>query len=375
MPLMRARQTAIGGASLGLTLKLWAMDASHTPSAPIDGLPAGAASADGAQPAGPSWFDQAGPSEQDTARRSRRRQQGPAPTLVPIRTLGSNHRSRIQRHLLALNTDDRYLRFGYPATDEQIRRYVQSLNFERDDIFGIYNRRIQLVAVAHLAYSTDAQFQSCAEFGVSVSASVRGRGFGSRLFDRAVMHARNQNVRLLFIHALSENAPMLAIARKSGARLERDGSETEAYLTLPNATLDSHIAELVEEQMAQTDYQLKLQAQRFVRAMKSVNRTSEAWLRTVQRVATDAVDRAADAAVDAVLDAVPDRLADKVIERLRERGEDTTVPNEQAELQPDLLHPLPPAGSAGLGDSTRGAQQQGEVPDAALAPERVAGPS
>jgi hypothetical protein len=38
-------------------------------------------------------------------------------------------------------THDRYLRFGYPANDEQIRRYVDQLNFDRDELFGIFNRR------------------------------------------------------------------------------------------------------------------------------------------------------------------------------------------------------------------------------------------
>lgn len=30
--------------------------------------------------------------------------------------------------------------FGYAANDEQVRRYVSGLDFERDEIFGIYNR-------------------------------------------------------------------------------------------------------------------------------------------------------------------------------------------------------------------------------------------
>ncbi len=68
---------------------------------------------------------------------------------------------------------------------------------------------------------------------------------------------------LLFIHALSENQAMLRIARNGGATLERDGSETEAHLRLPPATLETRVAELVEEHMAETDYQLKVQARNF----------------------------------------------------------------------------------------------------------------
>jgi GNAT superfamily N-acetyltransferase len=185
------------------------------------------------------------------------------PVMVPIRSIGPNHLTRIAAHLLALEPQDRYLRFGYMANDEQVQRYVDGLNFERDEIFGIYNRKLELIAMAHLAFSTDAKLSSCAEFGVSVLASARGRGYGARLFDRAVIHARNEGVGMMFIHALSENTAMLNIARKGGAAIERDGSESEAYLKLPPADLDSRMTEMVEEQIAQTDYRLKVQAKQF----------------------------------------------------------------------------------------------------------------
>ena len=186
-----------------------------------------------------------------------------ASSLIPIRSMGPAHAKRITAHLLALGPHDRYLRFGYAANNEQVERYVAGLNFERDEVFGIYNRRLQLIAMAHLAFSTDPQLKSCAEFGVSVLSHARGRRYGARLFDRAVMHARNNGVGMMFIHALSENTVMLNIARKAGATIERDGSESEAYLKLPPADLDSRMTEMVEEQIAQTDYRLKVQAKQF----------------------------------------------------------------------------------------------------------------
>lgn len=186
-----------------------------------------------------------------------------APWVAVIRRLGARHRGRIARHLQALDERDRYLRFGYVATDTQIQAYVDGLDFERDAIFGIYNRRLELVAMAHLAYSVDKNFDACAEFGVSVLPLVRGHGYGTKLFARAMRHARNEGVHLMFIHALSENAAMINIARKAGATVEHDGSEARAYLRLPPATFDSRVSELVEEQLAQTDYRLKVQAKQF----------------------------------------------------------------------------------------------------------------
>jgi len=183
--------------------------------------------------------------------------------LVPIRSIGPSERERVVRHLIALEAHDRYLRFGYAATDEHIHRYAAGLDFDRDDIFGIYNRRIELIAMAHLAFSVDPQRASCAEFGVSVLPHARGRGYGARLFDRAVMHARNQGVSMIYIHALTENTHMLKIVRKAGATVVRDGSESEAHLTLPPATLDTHVSEIVEHQFAEADYIVKTQSKRF----------------------------------------------------------------------------------------------------------------
>jgi GNAT superfamily N-acetyltransferase len=192
---------------------------------------------------------------------------------VPIRPLAPRHEPRILRHLLGLSMQDRYLRFGYAATDEQVQGYVQGLDFRRDEIYGIFNRRLELAAMAHLAYSVDPGFSTCAEFGVSVAAPYRGRKLGSRLFARAVQQARNQGVRMLFIHALTENVAMLRIARHAGARVEREGSESEAFLSLPQATFDSQLGALVGDQMAELDYRFKQQAQQF-----------RQWLATAQEV-------------------------------------------------------------------------------------------
>ena len=79
------------------------------------------------------------------------------------------------------------------------------------------------------------------------------------MFERAAIHARNEGVNTLFIHALSENTAMLNIARSAGAVVRRDGPESQAFLELPAATFDSHMSELAQQQYASFDYQLKKQ--------------------------------------------------------------------------------------------------------------------
>ena len=183
------------------------------------------------------------------------------PAWIPIRSLSPRHRDLILGHLTGLPERDRYLRFGYTATDEQIGRYVNGLNFERDEVFGVFNRRLELIALAHLACpNADAPGLQTAEFGGSVAAHARGRGYGARLFEHAMLHARNRGLDTLFIHALSENTVMLRIARKAGATVERAGSESDAYLKLPHETLASQVEQWVSEGAAVIDYRLKQRA-------------------------------------------------------------------------------------------------------------------
>ena len=180
---------------------------------------------------------------------------------IPIRSLSPQHRARIVAHLVDLPEHDRYLRFGYSASDAQIGRYVEGLNFERDEVFGVFNRRLQLIALAHLAFpEADAAGTHAAEFGGSVAAASRGRGYGGRLFEHAMLHTRNRGLGTLFIHALSENTAMLRIARKAGATVERAGSESDAYLKLPPDTLASQVEQWVGEGAAEIDYRLKQKA-------------------------------------------------------------------------------------------------------------------
>jgi GNAT superfamily N-acetyltransferase len=201
------------------------------------------------------------PDTPETPSRPKPASNAPNWSWVPIRSLGPRHRERIAAHLLSLELTDRYLRFGYAATDAQISKYVDMLDFEQDEVFGIFSRRLELIAMAHLAHSVVAPKKvgpAMSEFGVSVLPTVRNRGFGRRLFEHAMLHARNRGVETLLIHALSENTAMLKIARNAGATVVREGSESDAWLKLPPDTFGSHIDELVEHQAAELDYRLKL---------------------------------------------------------------------------------------------------------------------
>lgn len=188
---------------------------------------------------------------------------------VRVKSLSERDRRRLLMHFLALDDSDRLLRFGTTLPDELVTRYVQKLDFGRGTVFGVYNDRLRLIGVGHLAFApreaspllTNATLKErIAEFGVSVLPEARGLGVGSRLFERAAIHCRNEDVDTLYMHCLATNQTMIHIAAKAGMKIHRDYGEADAYLRLEPASPGTMLAEAVEEQFASLDYGLKANA-------------------------------------------------------------------------------------------------------------------
>lgn len=182
-----------------------------------------------------------------------------APRWVPVRALHEGHRAKLRAHLLALDEADRVWRFGHAVSDAHLARYAEQLDFRRDHLFGTFDRRLDLLAVGHLAMDADGEG---AELGLSVLARARGLGLGRRLFEHAVTHARNLGLHTLHLQLARDNAPMLAIVQRAGAAIDFDGSEASAALHLPANTLASHLEELLGKRVADFDFRFKRQSLR-----------------------------------------------------------------------------------------------------------------
>lgn len=185
---------------------------------------------------------------------------------IRVKELSERERRRLLMHFLALDDSDRLLRFGTVLPDELITRYVQMLDFSRDKVFGVFNNNLDLLGVGHLAFAAKEAMPALsgatlkariAEFGVSVSATARGMGIGSRLFERAAIHCRNEDVDILYMHCLSSNQTMIHIAKKAGMEIQRDYGEADAYLKLTPANPGTMLQEAVQEQFAAFDYTFK----------------------------------------------------------------------------------------------------------------------
>jgi GNAT superfamily N-acetyltransferase len=178
------------------------------------------------------------------------------PSGIVVQRLGASHRGEIARHLLRLPADDRRLRFGAPIRDSTIETYVGDIDFDRDQAFGILASDLEPVGVAHLALDSG---EESAEFGFSVDPASRGKGYGSALLQRAVLHATNRGYRALFMHCLAENRIVMHLARKAGLHVVVSAGEADARLALEEPTRADAIREAIEDQFALVDYLLKQQ--------------------------------------------------------------------------------------------------------------------
>lgn len=189
----------------------------------------------------------------------------PSNVNIVTKELSRLQRDALLAHFLALNAEDRRLRFGVGLSDHGVGDYVERIDFARDAVFGVFDDEIRLAGVGHLARG-----DGFAELGVSVRPLHRGRGMGAALLARSHTHARNWGVPTLFMHCLSENGAMMHLARKQGMRIAAERGEADAYLQLPPGDAASIADALYADRVALFDYTLRSQ-------VHSARRLAAAW--------------------------------------------------------------------------------------------------
>lgn len=151
-----------------------------------------------------------------------------------IERLAEPDRDDLLRHFLALDDDDRRLRFGTSVRDDHVRRYIGSLDFERSYVYGVRDADGGWLGVGHLQDETPGN----AELGLSVLPHARGHGLGAAIFRYAVAQASRNGSTRLYMHMLTSNRAILSIARNAGMHIESGGGEADAHLVVPDhATL------------------------------------------------------------------------------------------------------------------------------------------
>lgn len=151
------------------------------------------------------------------------------PCLPAILHATAVNRQSIARHLLALDADDRYRRFGQIVDDAAILRHVARIDFGRDVVLVAVDAAggadVEVLGLAHVALDPPA-----AEFALSVLARWRCRGFGRRLFVGAMWASTAAGVDS--VNCVAGNPAVLDMARAAGFSVRLSSGEPRATLCL-----------------------------------------------------------------------------------------------------------------------------------------------
>ncbi len=175
--------------------------------------------------------------------------------MYSVYRLQSNEYSRYRKHLLALDSDSRYTRFGSIVKDEVIEQLCNRFetNYKDHKIFVIENEQLEVVAAGHIALEDDTT-----ELAFSVLKEYRKQGMGDALMKRTIEWCQNRNIKGGCMVCLSTNAAIKALAKKHGVLINQ-GGETLANIIIPEATPTSVIHEVMESNLAKFDHITKVQ--------------------------------------------------------------------------------------------------------------------
>jgi len=173
----------------------------------------------------------------------------------PVYRLQPHEYLRYRKHLLALDEESRYTRFGFHAKDEVIEQLCETFenNPKEHKIFVIENEELEVVAAGHISLAGGET-----ELAFSVLRPYRKQGMGNSLMARCVEWCQNRNIKGGCMVCLSTNTAIKKLAGKHGI-LINEGGETLADIKIPDATASSVLHEVVESNMAKMDHLGKLQ--------------------------------------------------------------------------------------------------------------------
>jgi GNAT superfamily N-acetyltransferase len=169
--------------------------------------------------------------------------------------LQSEEYNRYRKHLLDLDGESRYTRFGFMIRDEVIEQLCDKFesNPGNHKIFVIEDEDLNVVAAGHIALEGGET-----ELAFSVLKEYRKQGMGSSLMKRCIEWCQNRNIKGGCMVCLSTNTAIKKLASKHGV-LINDGGETLANIQIPEPTPNSMFSEVLDSNLAKLDHLGKLQ--------------------------------------------------------------------------------------------------------------------
>jgi GNAT superfamily N-acetyltransferase len=169
--------------------------------------------------------------------------------------------NRYREHLLKLDTESRYKRFGFHISDTVIDKLCDKFesDYKNHKIFVIEDEDLNVVAAGHISLDGEV------ELAFSVHKLYQGQGMGSALMKRCIEWCQNRDIKHGCMVCLSTNAAIKKLAARHGI-LVNQGGDTLADIKIPESNPYTVYSEIVDSNLGRLDHLGKLQ-KKFVKML------------------------------------------------------------------------------------------------------------
>ncbi len=173
-----------------------------------------------------------------------------------IYKLPATELDRYRAHLLMLDQESRYMRFGFHISNDVINQLCEKwkLSPHKHKIFAIEDNNLDIVGVAHVSLEDEIP-----ELAFSVFKEHQGKGMGDALMKRAIEYCQNKGIKQGCMVCLGINDKIKRLARKNDVLVKSQDGDSIGEISIPSPTPLSIWHEYVEDNMAKLDHLGKAQ--------------------------------------------------------------------------------------------------------------------
>jgi len=149
------------------------------------------------------------------------------------------------RHLKNLTPEDRYSRFGYHISNQNIDQLILGMCYSPKD-HELWYAKVGDVRVGwgHMAKNEDGSW----ELAVSVDHEYQRQGIGDKLISEMITWAKFHHISEVYMHCIEDNKVIQHLAVKHDLKtLSRSPGERTAALEVPEANVFEANAQLWKE--------------------------------------------------------------------------------------------------------------------------------
>jgi len=150
------------------------------------------------------------------------------------------------RHLKALDQEDRYSRFGHPASDYNIDQMILNMCYNpKDHELWFARTDDNRVGWGHLAKNNDGTW----ELAVSVDKEFQRQGVANMLMTEMLAWAKFHHIPEVYMHCIENNRVIQHLALKHELKTkERGDGERTAAIEVPEPNFVETNTQLFKEQ-------------------------------------------------------------------------------------------------------------------------------